>query len=73
MGNKVSSIINIKQIQAYCQEESKSIKYQIISSFESISEKISRMLDPPPRSKLLLYELIQLVPSFGTMKFIHAC
>ena len=34
---------------------------------------MSRMLDPPPKSKLLLHESIQSVSLFGTMKFIHAC
>ena len=49
------------------------INHQANTPFESISEMMSRMLDPPPRSKLLLHELIQLVPLFGIMKFIRAC
>ena len=73
MENKASSTINIKQIHVYHPEESKSINHQTIISLESISNRMSRMLDPPPSSKLLLHELAQWIPLFGTMKFVHAC
>ena len=73
MENKVSSTINIKQIHVYHPKESKSINHQIIISLESISKTMSRMLDPPPSSKLLLHELVQWIPLLGTMKFVHAC
>ena len=72
-GNMVSSTINTKQIHVYHQEESKSINHQTIISLESISKTMSRMLDPPPRSKLPLHELVELVPLFGTMRIVHAC
>ena len=72
MENKVSSITSINNSHTYYREQLKSAKYRTIRSFESILEKISRMSDPPPRSKLLLHELIQSIPSFRTMKFVHA-
>ena len=61
----------MKQIQAYLQEESKSIKYQTITFKINISEDIKNV-GPPPKSILLLHELIQWIPLFGIMKFVHA-
>ena len=72
MESKVSPITNIKQIQAYLQEESKSIKYQTITFKINISEDIKNV-GPPPKSILLLHELIQWIPLFGIMKSVHAC
>ena len=48
MGSKVSPITNIKQIQAYLQEESKSIKYQTIIFKINISEDIKNVGPLPP-------------------------
>ena len=62
----------MKQIQAYLQEESKSIKYQTIIFKINISEDIRNVRPPPPRSKLILHESIQWIPLFGIMKFVHA-
>ena len=69
MENKVSLITSINNFHIYHREQLKSAKYRTIPSFESISEKISRMSDPPPRSKLLLQKF-QSIPLFGTMKII---
>ena len=52
MENKVSSIIGVKQSRAYHQEESKSIDHQTTISLESISKKMSRMLDPPTKVQI---------------------
>ena len=46
MGSKVSPITNIKQIQAYLQEESRSIKYQTIIFKINISEDIKNVGPP---------------------------
>ena len=46
MGSKVSPITNIKQIQAYLQEESKSIKYQTIIFKINISEDMKNVGPP---------------------------
>ena len=46
MGSKVSPITNIKQIQAYLQEESKSIKYQTIIFKINISGDINNVRPP---------------------------
>ena len=46
MGSKVSPITNIKQIQAYLQEESKSIKYQTNIFKINISEDIKNVGPP---------------------------
>ena len=73
MENKVSSIAGMNNPHIYQKVQLKSAKYRTIPSFESISEKISRMSDPSPRSKLLLQEFIQSVPLFETIKFICVC
>ena len=73
MENKVSLITSINNFHIYHREQLKSAKYRTIPSFESISEKISRMSDHPPRSWLILHELILWIPLFGIMKFVHAC
>ena len=46
MGSEVSSTINIKQIQAYLQEESKSIEYQTITFRNNIREDIKNVGPP---------------------------
>ena len=46
MGGKVSPITNIKQIQAFLQEESKSIKYQTIIFKININEDIKNVGPP---------------------------
>ena len=52
MGSKVSPITNIKQIQAYLQEES--IKYQTIIFKINISEDIKNV-GPPHQSPYYFY------------------
>ena len=56
MGSKVSPITNIKQIQAYLQEESKSIKYQTIIFKINISEDIKNV--GPPTKVHITFALI---------------
>ena len=46
MGSKVSPITNIKQIQVYLQEESKTIKYQTIIFKVNIGEDIKNVGPP---------------------------
>ena len=46
MGSKVSPITNIKQIQVYLQEESKTIKYQTIIFKINIGEGIKNVGPP---------------------------
>ena len=46
MGSKVNPITNMKQIEAYLQEESKSIKYQTIIFKINISEDIKNVGPP---------------------------
>ena len=71
-GNMISSIIGAKQSYAL-QWGLMSINHQTNTPFKLILKMMSRMLDPPPRSKLLLHELILWIPLFGIMKFVHAC
>ena len=71
MGSKVSPITNIKQIQAYLQEESKSIKYQTNIFKINISEDIENV--GPPTKVHITFAQIDSMNSIVWNHEVYSC